>query len=185
MTLRKYTPAEEQALLAAHQYEQELQQKIAATGQPPVLSFFDENRFLSNFHPVPGQIIVRGLEAETAEQIYQALKTKNPELQEAILAAATPGKAKRLGSALTTEQMRPGWDAIKLGIMAEIITAKFSQETLAEQLVSTGDAVLIEGNDWCDVYWGMCSCAVHNGAGLNLLGAALMIERSKIVAGWY
>jgi predicted NAD-dependent protein-ADP-ribosyltransferase YbiA (DUF1768 family) len=40
--------------------------------------------------------------------------------------------------------------------MEEIVYAKFSQnEDLREMLISTGKAMLKEGNTWNDVFWGV------------------------------
>ena len=36
---------------------------------------------------------------------------------------------------------------------------KFKREPLRSQLINTGDEELVEGNHWCDNYWGDCTCA--------------------------
>ena len=43
------------------------------------------------------------------------------------------------------------------------------------KLLDTGDAILIEGNDWGDRYWGVC-----DGVGQNKLGLILMGLRKKM-----
>jgi len=43
---------------------------------------------------------------------------------------------------------RDGWDAMKDGIMLELLRKKFSDPKRAEQLLSTGERPLIEGNIW-------------------------------------
>ena len=60
--------------------------------------FEGEWGFLSNFAEVPGGL--------TVEHRYQAAKTTDPDERAAILAAATPGKAKRLGGKC---RLRPDW----------------------------------------------------------------------------
>ena len=60
--------------------------------------------------------------------------------------------------------------------MYEIVLAKFSQnEYLKRRLLETGNALLIEGNDWGDTYWGVC-----NGRGKNKLGKILMRVRTEL-----
>ena len=62
--------------------------------------------------------------------------------------------------------------------MEEIVRAKFTQNPkLGEQLLSTGNADLIEGNTWNDRYWGV---DVRSGAGENHLGKILMKVRSEL-----
>lgn len=180
-TSHRFTPDEEKALIERQSYIDNLLKDATATDQPPVLSFFGTHRFLSNFWEGQSELVVNGMIAPTAEHIYQASKTKDGHLREEILAAPTPGKAKRAGAALNTAQIRPGWDAIKLGVMADILDAKFQHQDLSDLMLATGDAMLIEGNDWCDVFWGCCNCELHQGAGLNHLGVLLMVERSKIM----
>ena len=52
---------------------------------------------------------------------------------------------------------------------------KFIGTLLEPLLLATGDAELIEGNNWGDTYWGKC-----NGQGLNRLGILLMQIRDYI-----
>ena len=64
--------------------------------------------------------------------------------------------------------------------MEEIVRAKFTQNPkLKEQLLSTGDAILIERNTWNDRYWGV---DIRSGVGKNHLGKILMKIRSELKA---
>ncbi len=49
------------------------------------------------------------------------------------------------------------------------------QKELAQKLINTGDAELIEKNYWHDYFWGEC-----NGKGENWLGKILMQIRKNI-----
>lgn len=136
-------------------------------------SFWGDNRFLSNFHPSP--VEMNGLTFPTVEHAYQAAKTTVREFQEAIQECDTPGKAKRMGRAIT---IRKNWDVIKNDVMLALLRQKFGCSLeLTFKLLATGDAHLEEGNDHGDMYWG----TVH-GFGQNHLGKMLMKVRSELRA---
>ena len=59
--------------------------------------------------------------------------------------------------------------------MAALIAQKFDKGELALALKYTGDAELIEGNNWGDTFWGVC-----NGVGENHLGKLLMARRAQL-----
>jgi ribosomal protein S27AE len=75
--------------------------------------------------------------------------------------------------------IRPDWEQVKLRIMATIVFQKFNQnKDLAEKLILTGDAELIEGNYWGDTYWGICTNKTYDNVGENYLGKILMFTRT-------
>lgn len=135
-----------------------------------IIDKFDgEYAFLSNFYPSPitdGNIIF-----PTVEHYFQAAKTVNMTDYKMIASADTPGRAKRLGRRI---ELREDWDEVKDGIMLEALRRKFSDDFLRGKLIATGDAELIEGNDWNDMYWGVCA-----GVGRNMLGKLLMQVRNE------
>jgi hypothetical protein len=138
-------------------------------GMMVIDSFSEENRFLSNFHPC--EIEIDGMVYHSVENAYQATKTLNV-VERKEISQMTPGQAKRKGSKVL---LRDGWESIKLGIMEDLIRQKFNIPDLKEKLILTGDAELIEGNDWGDRYWGMCE-----GEGQNVLGKILMKIRTEM-----
>lgn len=133
-----------------------------------ILFFSGEYAFLSNFYPA--QIRYGGIFFPTAEHAFQSMKTLSMKERLEIAKLPTPGQAKRAGKKVT---LRKDWEKIKLRIMKEILLVKFSNIELAEQLIATGDQILIEGNTWGDRYWGVC-----NGQGQNNLGKLLMRVRT-------
>lgn len=149
-----------------------------------ILAFQDEYRFLSNFWPC--DVRIGGLMYPSAEHAYQAQKTTD--LHERMFIAQnlkSPGQAKRYGGG-TIIQIRPDWDAVRLAVMHEVVTAKFTQNPdLAKLLVATGDRELIEGNSWGDRFWGKVDGQDRSLSGMlfgeNWLGRILMITRSRIV----
>lgn len=132
----------------------------------PITVFEGRWRCLSNFHGFH-EIILDGASYPTLEHAFQASKTLDPELREAIRRVSTPGRAKGLGRKVP---LRPDWDAIKIDVMRELLRQKFSYPDLAEALDATGNAELIEGNWWGDRFWGQCPV----GVGENWLGRLLM-----------
>jgi predicted NAD-dependent protein-ADP-ribosyltransferase YbiA (DUF1768 family) len=65
--------------------------------------------------------------------------------------------------------------------MLQGLRLKFDIEELANMLIATGDAALVEGNWWCDNTWGNCSCPkCENIPGQNRLGTLLMQVRQEL-----
>ena len=136
-----------------------------------ITSFSGEHAFLSNFYPSP--IRINNEYYLTGEHAFQAAKTDNKMERDEIAAADTPGKAKKMGRKVT---LRPNWEETKYAKMRAIVEAKFTQNPdLAQKLIDTGDAELIEGNNWGDRTWGTV-----DGAGKNWLGEILMLVRDKL-----
>lgn len=150
-----------------------------ATEVDAVISFTGENHFLSNFYPHPMEW--RGTTARAAEYHYNAAKTLVLSEREKVYAAPTPGKAKQIGQRVT---LRPNWDdRVRFDQMYSILRAKFADPRLQALLLSTGDALLVEGNNWHDQLWGDCNCPRHaKWPGKNMLGVMLMHIRSELRA---
>jgi ribA/ribD-fused uncharacterized protein len=154
------------------------------------MSYIDSFRgryvFLSNFYPC--KIEHKGIIYPSVEHYYVALKVTGiqfidgvyytaPDFRELVARIADPGDAKKIGKVV---KVRSDWDEKKLGFMEWGIREKFKDVKLAEDLLSTGDLQLIEGNNWHDVYWGKCSCPRCDGGGQNHLGRILMKIREEL-----
>jgi ribA/ribD-fused uncharacterized protein len=141
-----------------------------------VTEFQREYRFLSNYYPHP--VWHAGQLYSTNEHAFQAAKTTDSNQRKWITTAGSPGEAKRRGRAV---MLRTGWtEHLRYTVMEQLIAIKFAPATeLAQRLVATGDAILIEGNNWHDNLWGVCSCGCTPGA--NLLGWMLMRQRALVV----
>lgn len=130
--------------------------------------------FLSNFYRLTGEpIIYHGISYPTVEHAYQAQKTLDVNDRLAISRLPTPGEAKRYGRKI--KKLRPGWDAMRIDIMRDLLKVKFSNPYLRSLLIGTGDQELVEENDWRDHFWGVC-----NGVGENHLGKLLMEIRKDL-----
>ena len=146
-----------------------------------ISKFEGEYAFLSNFYVAA---FTYGADDKnigdcfpTVEHCFQAAKTTDTMDYFKIRDAATPGKAKRLGRKTA---LRPDWDKVKFDLMMRMTHCKFVQNPeIAEKLIETGDAELVEGNNWGDTYWGV---DLRTGIGENRLGIGLMLLRD-ILAG--
>ncbi len=136
--------------------------------------FRGEHAFLSNFHPSP--IPVGNFVAPTVEHAFQAMKTFSGEAVRWVLEAGTPVAAKRRGRKVP---LRPDWLDVRVSVMEQALRRKFAPGSeLAALLLATGDAELVEGNDWRDRFWGVCK-----GEGQNHLGRLLMKIRGELQQG--
>lgn len=135
-------------------------------------NFSGEYRFLSNFYP--SSIFVDGFRYPTVEHAFQAAKTADNAAKQKIARTQSALRAKSLGRQV---RLRKDWEAIKVAVMRQCVALKFeSHPDLAEMLLDTGDAKLIEGNSWNDTYWGVCG-----GRGKNHLGKILMGVRTQLL----
>ena len=135
-------------------------------------SFRGKYFFLSNCFPA--EVTYDGLTYQNNEAAFQAQKTFSPE-ERAVFTRLPPRDAKRKGRKV---RLRPDWEQVKDEIMEDIVREKFSQNpNLKKQLLSTGDAQLIEGNSWNDCYWGI---DIRTGVGMNHLGKILMKVREVL-----
>lgn len=134
--------------------------------------FRNEYDFLSNFYNAP--VTWEGLTYLNSEAAFQAAKVLTNE-ERLPFTTLPPNKAKRLGRQV---KLRSDWGEVKVGIMEEVVTAKFTQNSdLAARLLATGDAMLTEGNTWGDTCWGV---DLRSGKGENHLGRILMKVRSRL-----
>ena len=135
-----------------------------------ILEFQGEHRWLSNFWYA--KVSLDGVLYPSVEHAYQASKT-GPENRSAFMSCSA-ADAKKLGKKVP---LRDGWEEEKVSIMRSLVEQKFALGSeLGNRLVETGDAKLVEGNRWGDVFWGVCG-----GKGLNMLGVILMEYRAVLL----
>ena len=141
-----------------------------------IRQFKDEYDWLSNFYLC--NILYKGEYYTSAEAAFQAQKCVD-ENEKKLFLTLPPGKAKRLGRIV---KLRTDWEQVKEKIMYEILLIKFTQNIeLKEKLLDTNDNYLMEGNNWGDIFWGVCPPEGEPGKnGLNVLGELLMKVRSDI-----
>lgn len=149
----------------------------------PILSFTGDYRWLSNFWPAEVKLTLGSIESTpdvqeivypSVENAYQAAKA--PSSWRHRFAGVPAGVAKRMGREVP---MRADWDDLKVEVMRHLIGQKFAEGSpLSGLLLATGEAEIIEGNHWNDVFWGVC-----RGRGLNTMGKLLMEQRARLRQG--
>jgi ribA/ribD-fused uncharacterized protein len=136
-----------------------------------VLGFFENHRFLSNFHLC--QVVWNEIEFPSSEHAYQAAKSPLEYVQKEISILKTPSEAKKIGDKIS---IHSNWDYMKYDVMYNILKDKFTRNLdIQTFLLDTGEMYLEETNWWKDRYWG-----VYCGIGDNNLGKVLMSIREEI-----
>lgn len=140
--------------------------------------FSGRYRFLSNFWKEP--FIIDGIVYNTNEHYYQSMKGGTKQDKKYVREADTPYQSKQRGRSIS---MRVGWDDMKLDVMRKGLRAKFTQnESLKKKLLETGNAILEEGNDWGDSFWGINKNPKKGKVGgKNHLGKLLMELRRELM----
>ena len=136
-----------------------------------IRTFKNKNAFLSNFYPV--FVYYEGMRFPSVEHAFQAAKTNDLETRKLFMIVPTAKDAKRFGRQV---KLRKDWDEVKINVMEMLLRQKFARPALREQLLSTEDSMLIEGNNHGDTFWGVCK-----GTGENYLGRLLMKIRQEII----
>ena len=142
------------------------------TKQKAIKYFRGKNAFLDNGYPV--RIEYEGMTFPSVEAAFQASKSWDVRHRLACSQGETPQAVRKLGKKV---ELRPDWEEKKLAIMKELLEQKFRYFELRHQLLSTGDAELVAGNQQGDGFWGQVK-----GKGENHLGRLLMEVREEIRA---
>jgi len=147
--------------------------------------FGGSNEFLSNFYLC--RVVYKGHEFPSSEHAYQWAKLRKEDRKKFLFRfqGGTPGQAKKLGRKY---KLRPNCEKIKVEVMLDVLVDKFTRNPdLAEKLLNTGNAKLVEGNVWHDNFFGVCNCltctVLMEYKGENKLGKLLMAVRKMIKSG--
>lgn len=121
---------------------------------------------------VPSPIFIGETLWPSVENYYQAMKTDDVDAQE-IVRGISPNQSKRVGRNM---DIRPDWEDVKEKFMKRALNSKFNHSPWFEALMATGDSMIIEWNNWNDLYWG---ADATTGRGKNRLGILLMEIRDE------
>lgn len=137
--------------------------------------FVGEYRWLSNFAKLDEPIIVKGYPFWTTENFYQAMKCAKED-DFSFFSTYTPAEAKKQGRIVEIDE---DWEYNKIDVMTIAQIEKFKQPRFRALLMNTGDAEIVEFNNWGDNFWGMTA----PGVGQNHLGKIIM-EVRRSLAGY-
>jgi len=111
----------------------------------------------------------------SAEHYFQGMKFENPPDREKVRLANHPAKARRLGRN-RFRRLRKDWSRVRRVMMTRAVYTKCrTHASVAERLLETGDAKLVENSQY-DYFWG---CG-RDGRGHNTYGLVLMDVRKKL-----
>lgn len=130
----------------------------------------------TNFSPDP--VDYRGKRYPTSEHLFQSLKflDHRPELAEHIRTCSPRPRVVFDETHRFNPEVRSDWLRVRIDMMDLVLWHKFTQnENLKQELLSTGDAELVEDSDK-DAFWGIGP----DGKGENQLGKALQRLRAKL-----
>ncbi|WP_194838770.1 NADAR family protein [Nocardia sp. XZ_19_369] len=139
--------------------------------------FRDADDYLSNYSEYP--VEYGGRRFETAAHAFAAAQSDAPGWALVVQSAATGRDAENLA---WQGRMRDDWASVRNAAMVDVLHSKFTfNPELGDQLLATGDALLIDTNDDGEQYWGRC---LHAGlrvpAEMNMLGRTLMRVRREL-----
>lgn len=142
---------------------------------------------LSNFYPV--NITFGEYTFPTSEHLYMSFKSSPDEYVyhcEQLLSNPSPWHARKYGTECIKIKDIEYWDSIKYEVMENVIRLKFDHTVHLNScisLVNTYPALLVEGNNWHDNYWGVCYCDKCKDIKFkqNNLGLILMERRSELM----
>lgn len=128
-------------------------------------------------------ITVNGVQARTAEALYQACRFPNhPDIQQQIIAAASPMAAKMISRA-NTEKTREDWETVRVAIMRWTLRAKLAcNYSRFETLLQATRGRQIVEESQRDTFWGAVETGRDILIGANVLGRLLMELRGVLQA---
>jgi len=139
-----------------------------------IIRFRAPHGFLSNMAAC--RVDYDGIEYASVEHAFAAATSLELAYREKIQRSANPVAAKRMAK---SAKVRPGWNEMQVGVMLALLRQKFAKYKFRNLLLSTGDALLVEGNAHGDSYWGMSFDGKGRLRGENWLGRLLMTVRKE------
>ncbi|CAL1717321.1 unnamed protein product [Somion occarium] len=145
--------------------------------QPPILFYHKHEPHYGFTNFSPHEVIYNGKRYPTSEHLFQSFKFEHkPNLAEHIRTCSDHPSVVFSEARRFQPEVRSDWMNVNIRKMDEALYHKFTQHrSLYDELLSTGDAELIENSDK-DAFWG---CGA-DGKGRNELGKALVRLRTLL-----
>lgn len=137
--------------------------------QNTIKSFRGKYDFLSIEYPC--FIDYDSMRFSSVSRAYHAAKSWDIRHRIGCQLAQSEQEVRRWGKSV---KPREDWEKVRIGIMYDLLEIKFKQPKLRQQLLDTGDAILVWENQ-SDRFWGQVK-----GEGQNRLGKHLMSIRAKL-----
>ncbi|KAG8870351.1 hypothetical protein FRB97_009831 [Tulasnella sp. 331] len=142
--------------------------------KPSVILFYESTKPFYGFTNFsPHEVRYENKVYPTSEHLFQSMKflEARPLLAEHIRTAGPQPRVALTEARRFAPEVRKDWYDVNILVMEQVILHKFQQHpALKKQLLSTGDAKLIENAGANDAFWGNGA----DGKGRNELGIALM-----------
>jgi hypothetical protein len=135
----------------------------------------DLTRWLSNFYPC--DITFEGKTYTSIEHAYMSAKSLDPNWKQFCIETEDPRAVKKRSREI---KLIPEWENIKVDVMRECVTQKFSKEPFRSKLLDTKNEYIQEGNWWNDRFWGV-DLKSNPPVGKNMLGILIMEVRSNLI----
>jgi len=135
---------------------------------------YSEIGWISNWfsNMIEVDIVIDGKIYKSTENYYQSEKMTNENDKEYI-ASLSPHKSKTESRKLP---IRGDWAEYKFVVMRTALEAKFKLPKWKNELLATGNEMVIEWNNWNDKIWGV---SIKDNLGNNNLGLMLMDIRKN------
>jgi ribA/ribD-fused uncharacterized protein len=152
--------------------------EIARVDNTGIYGFFNEYRWLSNFHVC--DVMIDGQLFPSSEHAFMYGKLpEDYDTDKSVYESIISLSCKDVKAWGRTIPLREDWEDIKLEVMENALYSKFTlNKDLNKKLIETGDLYLEETNFWKDTFWGVCE-----GVGKNNMGKLLMKVRNDIKWG--
>ena len=125
-------------------------------------------------------LVIMGRSVPTAEHLYQALRTTDPEVQGLILKEPNPFKAKRMVA--YQYPAMPIWDSVRVEAMRYTLRVKWMQSDRFRNVLEETESLPIVERSFNNNFWGAIPRKDGSGTliGENTLGNLLMELRSEV-----
>jgi len=136
------------------------------------------NEFSNFYLPAHKHILYEHIAYPSIEHFFVAMMTTDIAERLKIAGIEHPAEAKKYGKGFAR---RKDWHRVKRSVMLFALRQKFTDPSMKEALLDSGDQEIVHLVHWHDNYWASCVCpkCADKEKG-NMLGILLMKVRAEI-----